>query len=117
MNEFPEVSGGITMGILEDMFDDCKASILEVLVVEGLLAREDADNWCKSHTIVARNKSGEYYRSFTSKDYGFGHPENSALEKIGKICLNVVRIIQWKSEKQKKEIRGIVDEIVKVGEK
>ena len=104
MNEFPGISGGITVGILEDVLEDCKASILETLVVDGLLTKEDADKWCKFHTIVVSNRSDEHFRSFTSRDYGIGHPDESIGES-GKIRLCVVSSHPFKSDEEKKKIR------------
>lgn len=105
MNEFPNIKGGVTIGILEDTFDDCKAAILEILVVEGLLTKEDADEWCRFHTIVARNRSGEHFRSFTSKDYGVGHPDDKGCGDGHRVRISVVSSRPWKSEEAKRKIR------------
>lgn len=50
-----------TFAMMKDDFeneaDKIKAIILDALVKDGLLGENQADNWCKTHTIILRKKS------------------------------------------------------------
>ena len=46
----------MTREILEDNFDGVKVIILAALVQDGLVAQDDAEKWCKQHTLILRKK-------------------------------------------------------------
>ena len=47
----------LNRGIDEDNFDRVKASILTALVDEGLIDKEAAIEWCKTHTVILTKRN------------------------------------------------------------
>lgn len=60
---------------LEDFSDKVKASVLKALSEQAIVTQEQADEWCKSHTVVVRERNRFY--SFLDKLKGKTEPANT----------------------------------------
>ena len=61
---------------LEETADAVKTEILRALTVEGKFTGEEADEWCKTHTIIFRKKNifqtiSNLWRKSTEIENGF----------------------------------------------
>ena len=54
-----------TRANMEDLADDIKAIVVSGLVREKMLNDESGNEWCKSHTIIIREKS--FFRTLFEK--------------------------------------------------
>jgi len=50
---------------LEEYLDAVKPVIVRALVRDGFMESEEADEWCKQHTVLLRKKS--FFRTLTDK--------------------------------------------------
>lgn len=49
---------------LEENYDSAKTAIIDVLVKEGYLEYEEAEEWCRTHTVILRKKN--VFRTLTN---------------------------------------------------
>jgi len=54
-----------TKSELEESCDVAKTAIVQALVKEGMLDETEAEQWCKTHTIMIRNKP--FFRTLTDR--------------------------------------------------
>lgn len=55
---------------LEEFADNVKSGVLKALVNESVVPHEQADEWCKSHTVILRDhgRFATFLEKFTSTD-------------------------------------------------
>ena len=78
----------LTKGEIENNMDKAKVVVLKALVNEGLMSKEEADEWCASHSVILIKKG--IFRTITDRWF---NSEGAEKDNYDNSFIRVVKIV------------------------